>query len=140
MKLNRYIKEEIERRIYFGHPRLYYNTKWETKAIQMIQKKWPNLIVLNPNQRNRFEKNVKKSGFKIFYTLVDRCEIGAFMLMENGKWGAGIFREAQQMEKSGKKIFEVNPWKNKIKPTTTRGVTPMDRNDPYYKRFTYDED
>jgi len=134
-----YLKEEIERRIYFGHPRLYYNTKWETKAIQMIQKKWPNHIVLNPNQRNRFEKSVKKSGFKIFYTLVDRCEFGAFMLMEDGRWGGGIYKEAEYMEKQGKKIWEVNPWKGYIKKTTTRGVTPIGKDDAYYKKFTYDE-
>ena len=55
----------------------------------MINKKWPDFIILNPNQRQRFEKSVQKSGFKIFYTLTKRSEFGVFMLMENGKWMCG---------------------------------------------------
>ena len=105
----------------------------------MINKRWPEFIVLNPNQGKRFEKSVQKSGFKIFYTLVNRCEFGVFQLFEDGRWGGGIHKEAEHMEKQGKKIYEVNPWKNYIRPTTTRGVKPMGRNDPYYKKFTYDE-
>jgi len=139
-KIDKLIVEDApERLIYFGHPRLYYNTKWETKAIQMITKKWPEFIILNPNQRQRFEKSVQKSGFKIFYTLTNRSEFGVFMLMENGKWGGGIYKEAERMEQQGKKIYEVSPWKRYIKPTTTRGVTPMGKDDPYYKNFSYDE-
>jgi len=139
MKFKQYIKEEgQELFLYFGHPRLYYNTKWETKCIQMIQKKWPNYIIINPNQRNRFEKSVKKGGFQIFYTLTDRSKIGVFMLMEDGRWGGGIYKEAEYMEKNGKEIYEINPWKNYIKKTSTRGVTPIGKDDPYYKTFSYD--
>lgn len=140
MKFKQYLTEDSpEQYIYFGHPRLYYNTNEETKAIQMIMKKWPDYIIMNPNQRNRFEKSVKKSGFKIFNILVDKCEFGVFMLMEDGRWGGGIFKEASRMESSGKKIFEINPWKGYIKKTTTKGVTPIGKDDPYYKKFTYDE-
>jgi len=140
MRYKQYLNEEgVEKKLYFGHPRLYYNTKWETKAIQMIMKKFPDYIILNPNQRNRFEKSVKKGGFKIFYTLTERSNIGVFMLLEDGRWGGGIYKEAEYMEKQNKKIFEVNPWKKYIRPTTTKGVTPINKDDPYYKQFTYEE-
>jgi hypothetical protein len=140
MKFKDYINEDApEKYVYFGHPRLYYNTKWENKCIQMIQKKWPEFIIMNPNQRQRFEKSVKKMGFKIFNILVDKCEFGVFMLLEDGRWGGGIYKEASRMESQGKPIYEINPWKNYIKKTTTKGVTPIGKDDPYYKKFTYDE-
>ncbi len=132
-------EEGAEKYIYFGHPRLYYNTNEETKAIKMIMKKWPNHLIINPNQKQRFDRQVKKMGFKIFNILVDKCEIGVFMLMEDGRWGGGIYKEAYRMESHGKSIFEVNPWKNYIKKTTTKGITPIGPDDPYYKKFTYDE-
>jgi len=140
MKLKQYLKEEIERRIYFAHPQMYYNTKWETKAIQMIQKKWPNHVVVNPNQHSRFERAIKKSGFQIFYQMVKLCEFGVFLPLENGKWSGGVFKEALMAKKEGKKIWEINPWKNYIKPMKTSGVKPIPKDDPYYNQFSWDED
>jgi len=123
--------------VYFGHPRLYYNTDLETNSIMMIHNRFPDYIILNPNQRRRFNRTVNRSGFNIFYSLVGRCDVGVFMLMSDGRWGAGIYREAQRMEEQNKLIYEVNPLENTIKITTTSGIIPMGMDDPYYKMFEY---
>jgi hypothetical protein len=139
MRLKEYINETVEKYLYFGHPRLYYNTKEENKAIQMISNKFRNHLIVNPNQK-RYQKNSNKMGFKIFNILVDRCDIGVFMLMKDGTWGAGIYKEAQRMESQGKKIFEVNPRKNFIKLTTTKNIIPLGKDSWYYKKFKYDSE
>jgi len=140
MKLKQYLKEEIERRIYFAHPQMYYNTKWETKAIQMIMKKWPEHKVVNPNQHDRHTRVIKKSGFQIFYQMIRLSEFGVFMPLENGKWSGGVFKEAIRTNKEGKEVWEVNPWKNYIKPMKIAGVKPIAKDDPYYDQFSWDED
>ena len=134
------INEEIIRRIYFAHPQMYYNTKWETKCIQMIMKKWPDHQVVNPNQHDRFDRVIKKSGFQIFYQMVKLCEFGTFMPLQDGRWSGGVFKEALMTKKQGKDVWEVNPWKGSIKPMKISGVKPIAKDDPYYKQFSWDED
>lgn len=140
MKLKQYLSEEIERRIYFAHPQAYYNTKEETKCIQMIMKKWPDHQVVNPNQRDRHSRVIQKTGFQIFYQMVRLSEFVVAMSLKDGRWSGGVFKEAVRAKKEGKKIWEINPWKNYIRPMKTSGVKPIEKDDPYYDQFSWDED
>jgi len=140
MKLKQYLNENIERRIYYAHPQKYYNTKWETKCVQMIMKKWPNHRVVNPNQHDRHSRVIGKTGFQIFYQMVRLCEFVVCMSLEDGRWSGGTFKEALHAKKEGKKVWEVNPWKNYIRPMKTSGVKPIPKDDPYYDDFSWDED
>ena len=134
MKLKRYLKEEIDRRIYFAHGQMYYNTKWETKAVQMIMKKWPDHQIVNPNQHDRHNRVIGKTGFQIFYQMVKFSEFVVCMPLQDGRWGGGTFKEALHAKKEGKKVYEVNPWKGYIKPMKTAGVKPIAKDDPYYDK------
>jgi hypothetical protein len=146
MRLKTYIKEDApEKYIYFGHPQAFYNTPEEKKVEVMARRKWPNHLVINPNQtsksgRYRFGVGVKKRSFGIFYDLMDRSEFGIFMPLEDGRWSGGVHKEMMRAKKSGKDVYEVNPWKNTIKKIDPAKIKPISPDDPYYKKFAWDPD
>lgn len=146
MKLKRYLNEDApERYIYFGHPQKYYSTKEETKVLMMIAKKWPNHLVITPNQtsksgRYRFAAGLKKRSFGVFYDLMDKAEFGAFMPLEDGRIGGGTHKEMMRAKTTGKDVWLVNPWKNTIKKIDPAKIKPISPDDPYYKKFAWDPD
>ena len=145
MKFRDYIIEDApERYIYFGHPQKFYNTKEEKKAEVMARRKWPQHLVINPNQthkgRYRFATGLKKRSFGIFYDLMDRSEFGIFMPMEDGRWSGGVHKEMMRAQQTGKEVWEINPFNNKIKKIDPRKITPISPDDPYYKKFAWDPD
>lgn len=145
-RIDSYLNEDVpERYIYFGHPQKFYSTPEETKVLMMARQKWPDYLVINPNQfsksgRYRFGTGLKKRSFGIFYDLMDRSEFGIFMPLEDGRWSGGVHKEMMRAKKSGKDVYEVNPWTRKIRKIDPSKIKPISPDDPYYKKFAWDED
>ena len=100
--------------VYFGHPINFYNTAKEAELIEIIQKEFPGFDIENPNQthhtRNYLEwKKEKGSGMAYFFDIVlPGCEKGVFMSFEDGMFGAGVFGEAEAMQRMERPIYELN--------------------------------
>ena len=131
-KIGRILLEKIEDfplygKLYFGHPQKYYNTKWETKAIQMIMRKFPRHNVINPSGP-KWGRRAEKLGFQPFYQAIRLADLGIFMpIDETGiLFSGGTHKEAVRTEKEGKEVWVVNPWKNTLKKrkVSTKTKTP----------------
>jgi len=129
------------KKLYFGHPQKYYNTKWETKAIQMIMKEFPQHNVINPSGP-KWGRRAKKLGFQPFYQAIKLADIGVFMpIDDSGKlFSGGTYKEAVRTEKEGKEVWVVNPWKNTLKKRKVSTMKSISKSDPYYDKYSWDED
>ena len=121
--------------IYFGHSRMFYDTKEEKKAIEIIRKRFPNYRLLNPNKEKHqincddFYTGVPGTEMEYFINLTKMCEFGIFMVYDKTKWSPGSYTEATDMIKSGKKVYllSVKDWK-------------MRRISKIYHHYTFDEE
>lgn len=140
-KLSKYLNEEgAELRIYFAHPQLYYNTKWETKAIMMIKKKFPQHIIINPSGSS-WSRRAQKLGFQPFYQAVKLADLTVALPLEIGSFSGGTHKEMVKAESLGKDVWVVNPWKNTLKQLkNVKSVKFLKKDDPYYDQFSWDED
>ncbi len=102
--------------IYFGHPVNFYNTEKESELIQKIQLEFPGAEIENPNQVKHQEgykrykgKDGKGNGMDYFFKeVLPPMTKGVFLPFEDGKFGAGVFKEANFMDESGKLIYEIS--------------------------------
>jgi len=117
MRLEKFIKEQDialgVRNIYFGHSRLFYGTKEEIKAIQIIRKFFPNSNIENPNSPTHTKALVnypKKSGaeMKYFVGLVDKADAGCFLVKDVKKWTMGAAIEAFRFLWAKKPVYIIN--------------------------------
>lgn len=141
-KINNYLKEDApERRIYFAHPQKYYNTRLETISMQLINKKWPNHVIINPSGP-KWPRRAAKLGFQPFYQAIRLAEFSVFMpLDETGKLlSGGAYKEAVRTDKLKKDIWIVNPWKKTLKKVKLSDIRGISKDDPYYKTYLWDED
>lgn len=101
-------------KIYFGHPVNFYNTDKEKELIQRIQREFPGTEVENPSEQRHqdgYKRYKEKTGNGMNYFFQEVLPLmvkGVFLPFEDGKFGAGVFKEAEFMEKSGKLIYEIN--------------------------------
>lgn len=102
------------KRIYFGHPVASFNTKEERHLIRRIREAFPDYDLENPNQphhRERCEIYRAKTGkvLDYFFTeVLPHMDAGIFVPFSDGKWGIGVFKEAQFMANAGKQIYEIS--------------------------------
>ena len=119
MRLEKFIKEQElalptgVRNIYFGHSRLFYDTKDEIKAMQIIRKFFPDSNIENPNSPAHTKALVnypKKSGaeMKYFVQLVDKADAGCFLVKNIKKWTMGSAIEAFRFLWAKKPVFIIN--------------------------------
>lgn len=143
MRFKTYMKEDApERRIYFAHPQKYYGTKWETKAMQMIQKKWPNHVIINPHGP-KWARRAAKLGFQPFYQAIRLAEFVVILLFDKNNpdlLGGGSYKEAVRAESEGKDVWIVNPWKGTLQKRKVSSLKGLSKDDPYYKQYSWDED
>ena len=108
--------------LYFGHSRLFYGSKEEEKAIEIIREAFPNHRVINPNTQKHQEgcrKIMRKEpGTEMIYfiNLTKMCEVGVFLPKSRRKWTPGSATEAKRMIKDGKPVFFVNLKKGIVEP------------------------
>lgn len=108
-------------KVYFGHPINTYGTELEKRLLETIgnffkalSPKNPDLwIIENPNQRHHQEgcriwREKTGNGMNYFFKCVlPECDAGIFLPFRDGKWGAGIFGEAEWLVKHGCPIWEI---------------------------------
>lgn len=116
MKFFNYLTENNRRKIYFAHPRAFYDKTEEKVSIQLITDKFPEHIIVNPNV-NWIQGRVDDMGFDIFFKVIDTVEFVCAMPFKDGKVGNGTWRECEYADKKGKDIYIVNPWKKTIELT-----------------------
>src|SRR3989338_4800331 len=101
-------------KMYFAHPINTYNIPLEISILAKIQKTFPGWIVENPNQEHhqRGYENWKKehgNGMDYYYKKVlPECNAGIFLPFRDGKWGAGVFTEAEFLHNRGHSIFQID--------------------------------
>jgi len=117
MKFQNYIIAEANRRkIYFAHPRAFYDKPEEKKAIALIMKQFPDHIIVNPNV-DWIQGRVDDMGFDIFFKVINTVEFVVAMPFPDGKMGNGTWREIEYADKKGKEIYVVRPQKNSLELT-----------------------
>jgi hypothetical protein len=101
-------------RIYFGHPVNFYNIPKELELIKIIEKEFPLFIVENPNQPHhqegyqRYKRETGKGMDYYFREVLPKMAVGIFLPFEDGKFGAGVFGEAEFLYNREKLIYEIN--------------------------------
>lgn len=132
MRFNNYIVEANRRKLYFAHPRAFYNKPEEKKAEGLINKKFPEHIIVNPNV-SWIQGRVEELGFDIFFKVIDTVEFICAMPFSDGKMGNGTWREIEYADKKGKDIYVVNPWKGTLELTKKTFIKWLSPEETYYR-------
>lgn len=97
---------------YYAHPITEYGTNLELVVMRHLEK--CGFIVINPNNPiTDLEYKVAKStgGFdkamRVFYNLIDRCDVLAFTPFHDGMISSGVKLEMQYAYNAGKPVLEV---------------------------------
>jgi hypothetical protein len=107
-------------KIYFAHPINTYNTELEKHCINLIEKKFPDCIIINPNSEDRiklfveYKQNNPDTYMDFFTTIVKECTHLVLLPFRDGMIGAGIWLEAHALQDINN-IFEINPFKTNIR-------------------------
>lgn len=114
-------------RIYFGHHVDTYGTPEEATLILAIESFFPEFDIENPNQLHhgreyqRYINMPGRSGMEYFYEeVLPGMAAGVFHAFEDGKFGAGVFGEAEFLVSREKDIYEIFQDRT-IKPLTLEG-------------------
>src|SRR3989344_7621915 len=100
-------------KIYFGHPINTYDSDLEKDLLAKIQKTFPGWWIINPNQEHHQKayqewKDKYGSGMNYYYEeVLPWCNSGIFLPFRDGKWGAGVFGEAQFLDQKNKPIYQI---------------------------------
>lgn len=115
MRLLKYITEKRNvQKLYFAHARALYDSNTEGKALKLIQEKFPDHIIINPNV-DWIQGKCDDMGFDIFFKVISTASKIVFMPFKDNKVGNGTWRECQYGHKEGIPLFEVNPYRGTIK-------------------------
>lgn len=117
-------------KIYFGHPINIYNTELESRLLVQISDYFPGWFIENPNKPEHQEgygrwKEQYGNGMDYYYAVVlPTCSAGIFLPFRDGKWGAGVFGEAQFLHKINHPIFQIT-WNGEITIVGDLGNIPV---------------
>jgi hypothetical protein len=132
MRFNDYLVEARAEKLYFAHPRAFYDKPEEKKSISMIMKQFPEHIIVNPNV-NWIQGRVNDMGFDIFFKVINTVEFLIAMPFKDGKVGNGTWREIEYADSKGKDIFIVNPWKNTLVKTPKNKIQWLTPEATFYR-------
>ena len=59
-----------------------------------------------------------------FKEVLPACSIGVFLTFRDGRWGAGVYKEAPEMARDGRQIWRITP-EGKISPARLEDITPL---------------
>ncbi len=100
-------------KIYFGHPIHLYGTPKEAELIRQIQSAFPHSVE-NPGAKlhqEKYKEYAEKTGNGMNYffeEVLPLMHAGIFLPFEDGKFGAGVFKEATFLKEKSKPIWEIN--------------------------------
>ncbi|MDO8496338.1 MAG: hypothetical protein Q7S43_02835 [bacterium] len=101
-------------KIYFGHPINTYDTELENRLLQRISVVFPRWFIENPNEEYhqdgyQFWKKFYGNGMDYYYKeVLPSCSAGIFLSFRDGKWGTGVFAEAEFLHNRGYSIFQID--------------------------------
>lgn len=99
--------------IYFGHPINTYNTPLEAYLMNIISSAIPGWIIENPNQEHhqigyQTWKERNGNGMSYYYEKVlPKCSAGIFLPFRDGKWGIGVYGEAEYLGQCRRPIYKI---------------------------------
>lgn len=105
----------MHKRLYFGHPVNTYDTELEKRLLRKVMGAFPYSQIVNPNEpqhQEGYERHKRTSGNGMNYfseEVLPNCHGGVFLPFRDGKWGAGVFKEAQYYSDRGFPIWVINP-------------------------------
>lgn len=117
-------------KLYFGRPINTYGTKLEKKLIAIITMAFPQYEIEDPGLKHhednyRHWKETTGNGMNYYYKVVlPNCAAGIFLAFRDGKWGAGVFSEAQFISKLGRPIYEITA-RGMISTLNLTGIQPL---------------
>ncbi len=104
----------MQLRMYFGHPVNAYDTELEQRLVRKIAEAFPMWEIENPNQpkhQERYDQYKIATGNGMTYfteEVLPSCRGGIFLPFRDGKWGAGVFKEAQYYSDRNFPIWSIN--------------------------------
>jgi hypothetical protein len=102
------------KKLYFGHPVNTYGTELESRLLNVIKDTFCDWAVENPNQQKHREGYAKRkaatgNGMGYFTEQVlPSCGGGIFLPFSDGRWGAGVYGEAETLRDAGKPIWAID--------------------------------
>ncbi len=116
------METNITGKLYFGHPINTYNNPlkgyhfpFEDWLMARIKGHFPDCIIENPNQekhREGYQKwsKEKKNGMLYFFEeVLPTCDAGGiFLPFKDGRWGAGVYGEAEKLAEKGLPVWTIN--------------------------------
>ncbi len=103
----------MTKKIYFGHTVDLYNTPKEGELIAAIERALPQYAVENPNQpvhEEGYQTAKRETGKGMSYyfeKVLPKMDAGVFQPFADGKFGAGVFGEAEFLHEQGRPIYEI---------------------------------
>lgn len=101
--------------LYFGHPVNTYGTELEQRLMKKIYEAFPGRRIVNPNMSDHqrgYDRYKALTGCGMDYfnqEVLPSCHGGVFLAFRDGKWGAGVFKEALYYSDRGFPIWRIDP-------------------------------
>ena len=107
--------EKENPKVYFGRPASLYGTPLEKKLIRIITNIFSHYALEDPSLLHHQEgykkcKAERSDGDGMMYFLQDvipKMSAGVFTPFEDGMFGAGVFREAEELSKYTHMVYEL---------------------------------
>jgi hypothetical protein len=91
-------------KVYYARPISLYNTKQDERDIQFLEAL--GFEVNNPNKAELVER-YKTEGMEVYLQLARESDVVAFRAFQDGKIGAGVYKEVQEAYQAGKLVIEL---------------------------------
>ncbi len=106
-----------KRRMYFGHPINLYGTSLQAKLLITLQDAFQDWEIVNPDHPDHqkgyaeFAKaHPNGSGMGYFFEkILPDCQAGTFLAFGDGKFGKGVYGEAEWLQQRDRPIWEITP-------------------------------
>jgi hypothetical protein len=108
------------KKLYFGHPKITYGKPVEKKLLKILQKRFPDHKIINPNQPEH-QRGAKKESWPYFEKMLDKTHVGVFFPLHNDSLGAGVVYEIKHLLKKQKKVFLFDSISGELKPVKELG-------------------
>ena len=105
----------MQPKLYFGHPVNTYGTELEEKLLGAIAVAFVGWEIENPNQPKHeegYQRFKKENGNGMLYfteKVLPLCKSGIFLPFRDGKWGAGVYKEAKYFADWNFPVWMINP-------------------------------
>ena len=108
-------------KLYFAHPINTYGTPIEAACLLLIAELFPDFEVVNPSDQIHLDKvaELRKADpsanvMPYFVDLVDTCDDVIVLPFGDGKWGAGVWAEAERIDRRGGAVWVINLKSNTV--------------------------